>query len=177
MSLDMMHSYQGNIFCVTDCFCFCDSDQKCPHQTRSVSHSNRIDIVQCHTCICKSLFNYLIYFFNMLTGSDFRHHTTIQCVQRNLRRDHVRTQISSIYNDSCCCLIARALDRKYFYFIHFYFLLLRMVFNILPLFCSIFVRIFINLIVGKYFPVFILILTQYIHLVCLRKTFVLFYEI
>ena len=47
------------------------------YQSRTIGYTDSIQIIQCHTCICKSLLDYLIDLLNMFTGSNFRHNPSI----------------------------------------------------------------------------------------------------
>ena len=77
MSFDMMHSDQWLTCSVCDCFCFCNPHQKCTYQPRSVSHSDRIDIIQCYLCFFQCFLDNLINLFDMFSGSDLRNHAAV----------------------------------------------------------------------------------------------------
>ena len=78
MSLNVMNTYQRNTGSKADCFGFGYPHQKCSHQSRSVGHRNRRDIVKCHMGIGKCLLNDLVDLLDMLPGCDLRHHAAVQ---------------------------------------------------------------------------------------------------
>ena len=110
MSLDMMDSYQRQFFRIADCLRFCHSHQQCSNQTRAIGDSDSIQILQRNICLCQCLFYYLIYFFNMFSGCDFRHHPSIQSMQCNLRRNYIRQNGSSIFHYGSCRFITGTLN-------------------------------------------------------------------
>ena len=78
MSFNVMNTYQGNTGSKADGFGFRYTHQKCSHQSRSVSHCDRRDIIKCHLGIGKCLLNDLVDLLDMLPGCDLRHHAAIQ---------------------------------------------------------------------------------------------------
>ena len=85
MAFYMMHAYQRQLFRVADRLCFRHSHKKGAHKARPVSDAYGVQIIQSHARSVQSFLDHLIDFFDMLPGSDFRHHASIKLVQLNLR--------------------------------------------------------------------------------------------
>ena len=66
MPFDMMYSDQRFTCCICDCLCFCHTYEECTYQSRSVSYTDCVDIVQCYLCLFQCFFNDLINLFYML---------------------------------------------------------------------------------------------------------------
>ena len=47
----LLHAYQRELLSVCNCFCLCHSYQKRTNQTRTISNTNGIQIIQCDICI------------------------------------------------------------------------------------------------------------------------------
>ena len=113
MSLYMVHRNQRKLSRITNGLCLCYAHQKGTYKSRAIGYPNGIKIIPGYLCFLHRLCNYLIYFLNMLSGCNFRHHASIQGMEINLRRNHIGFYFSAIDNNSRCCLIARALYGKY----------------------------------------------------------------
>ena len=87
MSLDVMHPDKRNPACEADCLCFRHADKECSYQSRPIGHRNRIQIRELPIRLSKCLADHLIHALHMLSGSNFRHHSSVQSMYVYLRRN------------------------------------------------------------------------------------------
>ena len=115
MALDMMDRHKRFLCCVSDSLCGRNTNEKRAHKTRTVCHSDGCDLVQCHVRLVEGSLNHLVYLFNMFSRCDLRHNAAVECVKRDLGRDHVGQHLAAVLYDGSCRLVAGALDCKYIY--------------------------------------------------------------
>ena len=84
VSLDMMHTNQRFLLCISNRLCRTHTNQKCTYQSWSIRHCHGIDIVPCHMCFLNCRTNHLIDFLHMLPRCNLRHYAAIQLVKFNL---------------------------------------------------------------------------------------------
>src|SRR5699024_6585566 len=121
MPFNMVHSDQRKVSGVGNRLRFSHSHKQCSDKSRSVCHRYRVNIIQGTLCFRKCLFDYLVNFLYMFSGSNFRHNSSIQLVQINLRGNNIRKHFSPISHNCRCRFITGAFYCKYcniFFFAH-----------------------------------------------------------
>ena len=120
MAFDMMDSHQRFAGSEGDSLCRRNSHQKSSHQARTIGDRHGCRLLQGNSCVGKSLFDYLVDFFNMLSGCYFRDHAAVEGVQVDLGIYHIGKYFSAIADNGGCGFIAGAFHSKniYIFFFH-----------------------------------------------------------
>ena len=96
MAVEMMNSYQRDIFRKRQRLGRSHADNQSSHETRSVSNADQIDIIDLHARLRKRLGDHRRNIFQMLSRRDLRYHAAVQRVNIDLRRYDIRIYFSSI---------------------------------------------------------------------------------
>ena len=113
MPLDMMHSYQRDILRPGNRLCLGNSHQKSTHQPRTISDTDRVQIVQRDPCFLQCHPDHLVYFLNVLSGCKFRNHTSIKRVQINLRRNDIGKHRASVFHHRSSSFVTGTFNSQY----------------------------------------------------------------
>ena len=112
MSLDVMHPDKRNSARKADCLCFRHSDKKRSYQSRTIGHRNCIQIRELPVCLPECLTDHLIHTLHVLSGSNFRHHSSVQGMYVYLGRNLIGQNRSSVYHNRRSRFITAGLNSQ-----------------------------------------------------------------
>ena len=110
MPLDVMHADEGLGRGKCNRLRLRNAHKQRPDQAGAVRNRDGVHIRKGHLRCGQSLGNHGIDLLDVLSRGNLRHHTAVERVQRNLRRDHVGENLAPVLYNSRCGLIARGFD-------------------------------------------------------------------
>ena len=110
MGLQVVHGNQGLSQHIRQPFGMVESHQKRPHQTRSHSDGNAVQVRHTEPRVFQSFIHHGHDISHMLPGSQFGDHPAVGMVNGHLRMDHIGQGSCSIVHNAGGCIITGCID-------------------------------------------------------------------